>query len=173
MPNKRHLTLAGLLAAAVGLAATTACSDQPDAEHAPAPAAAVKTAFPGLTPASGEPMLPTLNQQHPAPGTVTTVPGPFDDRFDFDDLTLNRDTVSGSIKVTSDVSAILELQVVAGLYDSNGQLLHTGRFVHHLTEDGHDHGAPEERELFSISIPGQLRGRVVSAAVGVPVLVNE
>ncbi|MCW3839854.1 hypothetical protein ONA70_07055 [Micromonospora yasonensis] len=172
MQNKRVLTLAGLLVA-VGLVATTACSDQHGAAQAPAPAAAVKTAFPGLTPASGEPTLDGLSQQHPAPGTVATVPGPFDDRFDFADLTLNRDAVSGSIKVTSDVSEILELQVIAGLYDSNGQLLHTGRFVYHRTEDGHDHQAPEELETFSIALPSQLHGRVASAAVGVPVLVNE
>ncbi|SBT37082.1 hypothetical protein [Micromonospora narathiwatensis] len=172
MRDKRVLALTGLLLAA-GLTATTACSDQRDADRPPAPAAAVRTAFPGLVPASGEPTLAGLSQQRPTPGTVATVPGPFDDRFDFADLALNHTTVSGSITVTSDVSAILELQVVAGLYDSSGRLLHTGRFVHHYTEDGHDHGAPEEREPFSISIPSEFLGRVASAAVGVPVLVNE
>ncbi|MEU8260378.1 hypothetical protein AB0C02_07130 [Micromonospora sp. NPDC048999] len=172
MQNRHAHALAGFLVAAA-LVTTAACSDERGAEQPPAPAAAVKTAFPGLTPASGEPTLDGLSQRHPAPGTVVTVPGPFDDRFDFTGLTLNRDAVSGGVVVTSDVSEILELQVVAGLYDSSGQLLHTGRFVHHRGEDGHDHGAPEERESFSIAIPSQLRDRVVSAAVGVPVLVNE
>lgn len=157
--------------AAVGLVAVTACSDQHDPKQAPA--AAVKTTLPGLVPASGEPTLAGLSQQHPAPGTVATVTGPFDDRFDFADLTLNRSAVSGSIAVTSDVSAILELQIVAGFYDDSGRLLHTGRFVYHSTDDGQDHGTPEEREPFSIAIPSQLRGRVASAALGVPALVNE
>ena len=172
MLNRCARALAGVLVAA-GVVVTAACSDQRGAEQSPAPAAVVKTAFPGLTPASGEPTLAGLSHQHPAPGTVATVSGPFDDRFDFADLTLNLEAVSGSIQVTSDVSAILELQVVAGLYDSKGQLLHTDRFVYHATEDGHDHEAPEERETFRIAIPSELRGRVVSAAVGVPVLVNE
>ena len=53
----------------------------------------------------------------------------------------------------------------------------TGRFVHHLDESlidpAEEAGPPDELEDFTIAISADLRGRVASAAVGVPVLVNE
>ena len=78
------------------------------------------------------------------------------------------------MQVTSDVSDLLDLQVLAGFYDHDGALLGTGRFVHHL-EQGHDDqaGTPVEQQAFRIDVPADLRGRAVSAAVTVPVLVNE
>jgi hypothetical protein len=56
-------------------------------------------------------------------------------------------------------------------------LIGTGRLVHHLDEEQvdseQDAGPPNELEDFAIVIAPDLRGEVVSAAVGVPVLVNE
>jgi hypothetical protein len=102
------------------------------------------------------------------------VAGPFDDRLRMRHLDLAGDVVAGSVDVTSDVSDILELQVLAGFYDRHGSLLGTGRFVHHLVEDGHQHtGPPEEEVDFRIAAPQRIRDRVAAAAVGVPVLVNE
>lgn len=82
--------------------------------------------------------------------------------------------VVGALEVTSDVSDLLELQVLAGFYDASGTLIGRGRFTHHLDEETHhDDGPPSEHESFTIAVPMRLRGQAVSAAVGVPVLVNE
>ena len=60
-----------------------------------------------------------------------------------DGLRLDAAGVHGSATITSDVSDILELEVVAGFYDDQGRLLGTGRFVHHLDEGtGHATRSP-------------------------------
>jgi hypothetical protein len=138
------------------------------------PMSAARTALPNLEHASGEPMLPGLRNARPAPGEVAIVRGPFDDRFRLRDLAMARRAVTGSLAVTSDVSDLLELQVLAGFYDADGRLLGTARFTHHLVDDGHDHaGPPQELERFRIPVPRRLRRDTVAAAIGVPVLVNE
>ncbi len=90
-------------------------------------------------------------------------------------LRLRDGVVTGRLTVTTDVSELLELEVVAGFYDARGRFLGTARWVHHLDESGeHGHaGPPEESETFRVVAPARLRERVASAAVGVPVLVNE
>ena len=133
-----------------------------------------RTQLVGLEPATGEPGLPGLRTAHPAPDAVGRVAGPFDDRFTLGRLVLRHGRVSGVVTVTSDVSDLLELQVLAGFYDADGRLLGTGRFVHHGA--GHDEaagGSPHESEVFAIRVPRRLLPTTVSAAVGVPVLVNE
>lgn len=176
--NRIRLALAGILAtAAVGAGAAWTLMNPTQTEVTSAvvdPSSAARTSFPGLRPPQGEPTLPDLRTAAPAPGTVSRMAGPFDDRFELRHMTLAGHVVTGSLKVTSDVSDLLELQVLAGFYDRHGSLLGTGRFVHHLEEDGHQHaGPPKETEHFEISAPRQFRDRVASAAVGVPVLVNE
>ena len=79
--------------------------------------------------------------------------GPFDDRFLLENLAFDGASVSGAVRVTSDVSAVLDLEVVAGFYDDKGALLGTGRFVHHLVDDGSHSGAPEELVTFTIAVP--------------------
>ncbi len=136
-------------------------------------ASAARTAFPGLAPAHGEPALPALGAAAPGPGRVGRVPGPFDDRFSLSRLRLAGGRVTGSLRVTSDVSDLLELQVLVAYYDARGRLLGVRRSTHHATE-GHDHtGPPAEVERFALAAPPRFRDRVGSAAVGVPVLVNE
>lgn len=137
-------------------------------------ASGARTRLSGLTPAAGEPTLPGLASADPAPGTVAQAAGPFDDRFDWSHLALARSKVTGTLTVTSDVSDLLELQVVAGFYDRAGRLVSTRRFVHHETV--HDEAGahlPVETERVALSVPRNLRATVVSAAVGVPILVNE
>jgi hypothetical protein len=91
-----------------------------------------------------------------------------------ENLTFEGTAATGAVRITSDVSDLLELQVLAGFYDDQGTLLGTARFVHHLGSEGHNHaGPPEEREEFSIPVPADFQARAVSASVGVPVLVNE
>ena len=162
-----------LLAAAAIAAGTLSPTAKPAAVQTPLPAA-VKTQLPGLTPASGEPDLPGLRDAHPAPGQVVQAAGPFDDRFALDRVVLSAAGVTGGIHITSDVSDLLELQIVAGFYDNNGNLLATGRYEHHLEENGHSHaGTPTETEDFSIPVPVEAQGKAVAASIGVPVLVNE
>lgn len=137
-------------------------------------ASGARTRLTGLTPATGEPTLPGLASAAPAPGTVARAAGPFDDRFRWSGLALDRQRVSGTITVTSDVSDLLELAVVAGFYDRSGRLVATRRWVHHATV--HDEAGahlPVEQERFTVAVPRDLQDTVVAAAVGVPVLVNE
>lgn len=99
--------------------------------------------------------------------------GPFDDRFVLEDLTFDGGAVSGAVRVTSDVSDVLDLEVLAGFYDADGVLVGNGRFVHHLSEDSAHAEPPEERQEFTIAVPGDVSGRAVAVSIGVPVLVNE
>lgn len=163
-----------LVAATAVMAAILGQAPHPAAAETPRPAATVKTSLPGLVPAEGEPDLPALRNVHPKRGQATQVAGPFDDRFVLERLAVTAGSATGIIRITSDVSDLLELQILAGFYDEQGKLVGTGRYVHHTEEDGHAHaGPPAETEKFSIPVPKNLRGKAVSAAIGVPVLVNE
>ena len=140
------------------------------------PAEVAQTTLADLAPAQGEPTLEGLADAAPAAGEVGTVSGPFDDRYSFGRLRLDGAAVTGAVRVTSDVSDLLELQVLAGFYDARGRLLGTGRATHHLDEDSAHAthaGPPSELEEFRIAAPRGIADRVASAAVGVPVLVNE
>jgi hypothetical protein len=158
------------------LAVTRALSEETSSDAVPTRQAAV-TSLPGLTPATEDAALPSLRSLAPAPRTVAQAAGPFDDRFELRGLSFDGKQVRGSAQITSDVSEILELEVLAGFYDVQGRLLGTARYVHDVTEppaNCHEAaGTPAEAEPFTIAVPGRLRGTAVSAAVGVPVLVNE
>lgn len=173
--KKRLLLIAGLPAAALAAAAALTLNSPPAHTTAEAvPMAAARTAFPDLVPASGEPDLAGLHTARPPKGQLVQVPGSFDDRFVLENLAFNGKAATGAVTVTSDVSDVLELQVLAGFYDAKGSLLGIARFVHHAGSEGHNHtGPPEEREAFNIPVPAEFQGKAVSAAVGIPVLVNE
>lgn len=137
-------------------------------------AATVQTSFPSLTAAHGEPVLPGLQEAHPAPGQVIQARGPFDDRFVLEGTAFTGAAASGNIRITSDVSDLLELQIVAGFHDEKGALLGIRRFEHHAGAEGHNHeGPPSETKEFTIDVPADMVGKAVSAVLGVPVLVNE
>ena len=171
----RLAVAAGAAAALVGggvtwaLAAPDSSTDRPPAGEA----SAARTSFAGLAPADGEPTLPGLGAAAPAPGGVARLAGPFDDRFALSGLRLARGRVDGTLRVTSDVSDLLELQVLVGFYDGAGRLLGLARSTHHATEEHAHTGPPSEVERFAVTAPARFRDRVRSAAVGVPVLVNE
>ena len=171
------IAITALVAASVAVLAVVLLGGQASTSAAgnDAPlAGAAKTSFPGLAAAEGEPDLAGLQTARPGPGQALQVQGPFDDRLAFEDLAFNGQAVTGAVRITSDVSDLLELQVLAGFYDDHGTLLGTARFEHHLGSEGHNHsGPPEEREEFSIPVPAELQTKALSAAVGVPVLVNE
>ncbi|MDO5498573.1 MAG: hypothetical protein Q4F67_02710 [Propionibacteriaceae bacterium] len=162
------------LVLATGCSAPTATDPAIPTDHEPTAPTTVATELPGLTPPSGDPDLPSLREAQPRPGEAIRVAGPFDDRFEIDDLTFDGREISGSVRVTSDVSALIDLQVVGGFYDANGQLLGVERWDHHADGEDHDHDAHvEEATDFAIPVPEAAAGAAVSAAVGVPVLVNE
>ena len=144
------------------------------------PSDVVQTNFAGLPAAKGEPTLPGLTSVHPHPGAVEQLAGPFDDRFELTDLRLSNGTVAGEFTITSDVSELLDLQVLAGFYNVKGEYLGSARFDQHTLhhDEGASHEAAFDREhheaaQFSIEAPATFRDEVVSAAVGVPILVNE
>lgn len=178
--NRKHriLLVGALIAASLALLTSVALMGLRPAQvsggdNVP-PSAAARTTFPGLASAEGEPDLSGLRTTRPSQGQILQVQGPFDDRLVFEGLAFDGQAATGAVRITSDVSDLLELQVLAGFYDDRGNLLGTARFVHHLDSEGHSHaGAPEEGEEFSIQVPAGLQSQAVSAAVGVPVLVNE
>lgn len=139
------------------------------------PAASAATSFPGLAVADADtPTLPGLASAAPPAGAVVQAAGPFDDRFLLHDLEVSDSAVTGTLEVTSDVSELIELEVIAGFYDADGALLGENSFVLHGDEEEHSHaGPPEEEHEFTVPVPASLAGQAVSAAVGVPVLVNE
>jgi hypothetical protein len=180
--RSRTTVVSGLLAAglvalmtAFALAgpAGTAGTAGPRPVAAARPESAARTSFPGLAAPTGEPELASIRAARPRIGQILQAQGPFDDRFVLEDLTFDGSAVSGAVRVTSDVSDLLELQVLAGFHDRNGNLLGTSRFVHHLDE-GHAHAAtPAQRTSFTIAVPAALARAAVSVTIGVPVLVNE
>ncbi len=154
-------------------AAVSAATPQDDPQVA---AGGARTRLTEPAVATGDPEPAGLRTARPTAGRVVRLAGPFDDRYRLRDVRLatERGAVSGTLRVTSDVSDLLELQVVAGFYDRQGRYLGLGRFTHHLEEGGHTHeGPPSETEAFTVRAPAGVRDRVASASLGVPVLVNE
>ena len=138
------------------LAVTRVLSEEESSDAVPTRQAAV-TSLPGLTPATEDAVLPSLRALHPAPRTVAQAAGPFDDRFQLRGLSFDGKQVRGSAQITSDVSEILELEVLAGFYDSQGRLMGTARYVHDVEEapaNGHEAAKPPaEAEPFTIAVP--------------------
>jgi hypothetical protein len=78
---------------------------------------------------------------------------------------------------TAAATMVVAAVVAGGLLRRRRPAAGTGRFTYHLDETAHDpaeeHGPPDELEQFTIPVPAGVQDRAVSAAVGVPVLVNE
>ena len=163
------------IAVVAGLVVGFSDGPAPDGGAAGTAASVAKTEFPGLTAPTGDAQLLSIARLAPAAGTVQLAKGPFDDRFEVNDLAFDGVTVSGSVLVTSDVSEVINLEVVAGFYDSTGALIGEGRFVLE-SEHGKTEGTaklPDESVAFRIDVPAVIAGQASSAAIGVPVLVNE
>lgn len=163
----RHPALALMALALAG--ATTACSD--DESAAPTTLPTVQTSFTDLPTPSGDPQLDGLSTAHPAAGAVEWVKGPFDDRFRISHARFDGSALRGEVDVTSDVSTLLELQVLAGFYDARGHYLGEGRWTLH--SDDHDLGHPDESVDFVVRVPKAYAGKAAAVTAGVPVLVNE
>ena len=110
----------------------------------------------------------------PAAGTVTVLTGPFDDRFTLADLRLSAGVVTSTLKVTSDVSEIINFELTASFYDAAGLLL--GTTTQQLTEGDGSAGKPAAENAgveFRLAADPSYLARVVSAQLRVPVMVNE
>ena len=169
--SRRLVVAACALAAGLGVSVPLLLAGQGDgASRAPARVSAVQTALPGL---SGSPKPDVISAAlpglHPTRGGVHRVAGPFDDRFTLTGLTLHDGVVSGTLTVTSDVSEVIDLQVLVGFYDAAGNFLGKATYEKH----GEDAADVNERLPFRVAAPANVAGAVSSAAVGVPVLVNE
>lgn len=171
MPSRilTALVVAGVALTAFGAGALAA--SQPSSPESP-PVADVQLTYGTDAAAPDTPVLPGFETAAPPRGEVAQVPGPFDDRFVFGELRFSRGVASGEVTITSDVSELIDLEVVAGFYDADGVLLGTSSFVHHGEAHAHS-GPPELTEEFEIRAPASIADRAVSASVGVPVLVNE
>jgi hypothetical protein len=161
---------AALTLLALALAGTTAaCSS--DESAAPSTTPTVQASFAGLATPTGDPELDGLATAHPEPGKVAWVKGPFDDRFRISHARFDGSALRGEVDITSDVSTLLELQVLAGFYDAEGRYLGEGRWTLH--SDDQDLGHPDESVDFTVRVPAAYAGKAAAVAAGVPVLVNE
>jgi hypothetical protein len=174
-PGRRRLALVVVLVVVLAVGAGVSWW-RADGGAPPDPRSAARTSLPGLVPATGEPTLASLATVRPGPGQVVQAAGPFDDRFELTALAFadDRTAVTGTATL-GEVSALLEFEALAGFYDRKGALLATARDVYHADESAghHDEGQPDRTHDFRVEVPAALRDVVVSAAVGVPVLVNE
>lgn len=168
---RQRVALACAVAASVGISVPlllAAQRDDPGTE--PRRAFAVQTELPGLSGSPGPDVVSAaLSELRPTAGQVDRVVGPFDDRISMTGVVLRHGVVSGTLTVTSDVSEVIELQVLVGFYDAGGNYLGKATYEKH----GENAGDVNERLPFRVVAPAHLADAVSSAAVGVPVLVNE
>ena len=108
----------------------------------------------------------------PAPGTVTVVPGPFSDRLRLTETHLTGSSVVARLRVTSDVSELIDLELSAAFYDAAGHLLGTGRAVYAEGDGGTGKPAAENAGVV-LTVVWKGPGKPVSARLSVPTLVNE
>jgi hypothetical protein len=165
---------AASLALVAGLWLAVSGSDGgPSADAASLPTGPVVNTSLGLPTPTGDPELPGIRGLAPASGTVGRLAGPFDDRFVTRGVTFDGRALHGSLTVTSDVSEILALQVLAGFYDADGRFVGQARWDFRPPEEGHEEGHPDESVDFVVEVPAKLRGRAAAASYGVTNLVNE
>lgn len=120
---------------------------------------------------------PTTLATPPPPGTVARRSGPFDDRYELRDPALTAGVASARLVVTSDVSALITVELVGDFYDEAGRLLGSGSAVY--SEDHGDESTPQvphaelDGVLLTVAADPAWRARVSSVVLSVPSLVNE
>lgn len=179
VPLHRLVAAGGLaLLLALGSAGCTASAPVAGAPAAApastAPAGALPTsALPAvsLAPTDTAPPAPAHLAEPVAAGTVARQPGPFDDRLRMTGVRLRAGTVEARLRVTSDVSEVLALEVDADFYDARGALL--GRTRTRSAPAHEAAGVPDEAVALRLPAATAYRHRVASAVLSVPVLVNE
>lgn len=159
-----------LVAACLAALVVSACSSRPDQAVTPSlePSPAVVTG-----PAATVPP-PPATVTGLRPGLVRLGDGPFNDRFQLDDLAFHaaeRPSVSAAMRVTSDVSELLLLEARVGFYDRAGGLVGQGRFTYQPTE--HAGNTPEDGPTLITVTAEDRAATAVAAVLTIPHLVNE
>lgn len=175
-----HDRSAAALAAVLTAVAVTGCS-APAADRtageAPrgVPAAADLAARGVLQPRVALPAPAQLGSV-PTPGTVGRSSGPFDDRYQLLRATLRAGTVQAVVRITSDVSGLVVMEVQGDFYDARGALLGSVRSEY---SEGSGGTADTPRPAETAGIPVTVRAaaawrsRVSSVVLSIPTLVNE
>ncbi|MDI2128428.1 hypothetical protein [Yinghuangia seranimata] len=177
MRPRRFARLPLVLAAFVTACALAGCSSSDDDK--PAAAAPPAVAMPAARTAVG----PAQQLTPPAqPGEVRIEPGPFTDRLQITGLRLtDQPGITGHLRIGSDVSDTLALEVHAAFYDADGRLVGTGTFQYQEEEEvgpatkqdnAHSPRAAGDGIDFTVTA-SQLSNKPASAVISVPVLVNE
>ena len=171
------------MALALGLALVLAagCSRAPVVDF---PVAGGRVPTPGAVPASVQRpvrVAPPVLASPPASGSAVVEPGPFTDRLAVTGLRVepgDHPRLTGRLEVTTDVSELMVLEIVADFYDERGHLVgsaaqavrgHSIGGAPHVDEEGHG------REVVAIDVAAEapFPRRAVAAVVTVPQLVNE
>ncbi|MGW7103031.1 hypothetical protein [Streptomyces sp. NPDC054883] len=179
MRHPLRRTAAALVPALAVLALVTGCSG--GARHAAPAGAPTGAASPVALPAPRSAPAPAAVLAQPArQGEVRVEQGPFTDRVRLERLALtDRQTVTGHVAITADVSDTLALELAVAYYDASGHLVGTGAFQYQ--EEGEDAHGSEHHDGpraagdgidFTVS-PGRLTGTPASAVLTIPVLVSE
>jgi len=175
--------LRAALSAGILLAGVTACTSSPEASAGADSSAQVQP----VVPTPGRP-APTRTPQQllapvPAAGTVVIEPGPFTDRLEFADLSLQpgeRPVVTAGLSNAVDVSELIVLELRADFYDARGGYLGFGT-ADYADKEYADSGATplthdigEHGDSFTVAVVSStpLTG-ATSAILTVPQLVNE
>lgn len=167
-------TVPALLVGALLLGASSACA----ASSAPGGSAgALPASRAALSPGPTAEPAPATLATPPAPGMVGRRSGPFDDRYELRQTALAGGVASARLVVTSDVSALITVELVADFYDVSGRLLGTSTTVH--SEDhGSDPATPDAQAEqngvpLTVAADPAWRAQVSSVVLSVPTLVNE
>ncbi|AXG81254.1 hypothetical protein [Streptomyces paludis] len=182
--TRRGTAVALAVSALVVLAAGCDSGGEPAAaKAAPEPAAsasAVALPAPRSAPGPAATLTPAARA-----GEVRVEPGPFTDRVTITGLKLTgassaAPAVTGRLRITTDVSHVLALELRAAYYDGAGRLLGTGEFTYQEEgEDAHGHevhaeGSEAATGGIAFTVPAKkLTGTPAAAVLSVPVLVNE
>ena len=175
------------VAALVGLAVVVPMAGGGADPAAPpaAPAAAVldpATLVPEVGAADITAEVPDQLDPVPLAGAVTLLPGPLTSTVAVEGLALEPGeqlAAVGTVQVVQDVSSVIILELDAGFYDAQGRLLGVERLVLRQPDFTRAWRAGTiDRQYgaalpFRIEVPEGVGPQVASAAVAVPVLVNE
>jgi hypothetical protein len=172
-----RVLLRSALAVAAAAGALTACSSSGGgtSDRAASPAAAAPASIRSAAPPAAQ-LAPPAHA-----GEVRIEQGPFTDRLALTELRL-ADGVTGHVKIGSDVSDTLALEIRAAFYDADGKLLGSASFAYQEEEEtGPAHGdadnahkprAAGEGVDFAVAVPPGV-AKPSAAVLSVPVLVNE
>lgn len=167
-------TVCALVVGALLVGASSGCaadSGQAGIPGVPTPSRVALAPGPTANPA------PTTLATPPPAGTVARRSGPFDDRYELRDPALTAGVASARLVVTSDVSALITVELAADFYDEVGRLLGSASAIYSEDEGGESTPKVPHAELdgvpLTVAADPAWRAKVASVVLSVPSLVNE